>query len=118
MLTLLSPAEDLRILDFSFEEGKFTDFGFEDLLAQDTYSGTTVDTVVTERLTGKDNLDEVGKQYNLSNDQVAKLRELDLTKTTEKGNPYYLLYKQGNDYKIGYSSTGDGFGTGETQYQD
>ena len=94
--------QDIKTLDFSFEEGKFTDFGFEDLLAQDTYSGTTVDTVVTERLTGKDNLDEVGKQYNLSNDQVAKLRELDLTKTTEKGNPYYLLYKQGNDYKIGY----------------
>lgn len=94
--------QDIKTLDFSFEEGKFTDFGFEDLLAQDTFAGSTVDTVVTERLTGKDNLDEVGKQYNLTNDQVSKLRELDLTKTTGKGNPYYLLYKKGNSYDIGY----------------
>ena len=94
--------QDIKTLDFSFEEGRFLDFGFEDLLEQDTYAGMTVDTIVTERLTGKDNLDDVAKQYNLTEAQVAKLRELDLTKTTEKGNPYYLLYKQGNNYQIGY----------------
>ena len=94
--------QDVKTLDFSFEEGRFLDFGFEKLLEQDTYAGRTVDTVITERLTGKDNLDEVGKQYNLSDSQIAKLRELDLTKETAKGEPYYLLYKQGNNYEIGY----------------
>ena len=94
--------QDIKTLDFSFEEGRFLDFGFEDLLAQKTYAGRTIDTVVTETLTGKDNLEEVAKQYNLTDEQIAQLRELDLTKTTEKGNPYYILYKSGNSYQIGY----------------
>ncbi len=94
--------QDVKTLDFSFEEGRFLDFGFQDLLEQETYAGSSVDTIVTERLTGKDNLDEVGKKYNLTDDQIAKLRELDLEKKTSNGQPYYLLYKQGDKYEIGY----------------
>ncbi|MBQ7450307.1 hypothetical protein IJS77_02725, partial [bacterium] len=94
--------QDIKTLDFSFEEGKFTDFGFEDLLEQETYMGSSYDTVVTEKLTGKDNLDEVAGKYNLTDAQKTQLRELDLTKQTAKGNPYYLLYKKGDNYEIGY----------------
>lgn len=92
----------VKTFDEAFKDKQFLDFGFEELLDQETYAGKSVDTVITERLTGKDNLDDVAKQYNLTDSQVATLRELDLTKTTEKGNPYYLLYKQGDNYQIGY----------------
>lgn len=94
--------QDIKTLDFSFEEGRFLDFGFEDLLAQDTYMGSSYDTVVEERLTGKNNLDEVAQKYGLSAAQTEQLKSLDLTKTTSKGQPYYLLYKSGNTYNIGY----------------
>ena len=94
--------QDIKTLDFSFEEGRFLDFGFEKLLEQETYEGHVDNTVVTEKYTGKNNLDEIANKYNLTEEQKEQLKGLDLTKTTEKGNPYYLIYKDGDNYNIGY----------------
>ena len=94
--------QDIKTLDFSFENGQFLDFGFEDLLAQETYEGHVDETVVTEKYTGKNNIDEICAKYNLTEAQKEQLKGLDLTKTTEKGNPYYLVYKNGDNYDIGY----------------
>ena len=95
---------DIQTLDYLLPEGKFTDFGFEELLENDTYIGTDSEIIdVQEELTGKTNVDEIAKKYNLSNEQAKLLKTATLTYASSNGKAPCVLYydKKSGEYKVG-----------------
>ena len=96
--------QDIHTLDYSLAEGKFTDFGFEELLDKDTYIGSDSEIIdIQEEYTGKNNIDEIAKKYNLSEEQTKILKTVALSNTSNNGKAPCVLYldKKSGEYKVG-----------------